>query len=82
MAHVYSDPTRATETYALPDVEIFYRTFSDWQSDGWIDDIDDDTYTDGWYWWSCFPGCLPDSDPIGPFDTEAAAREHAQDIDQ
>lgn len=27
----------------------------------------------GWYYWSCFPGCLPDSDPVGPFDTEDAA---------
>lgn len=24
-----------------------------------------------WFYWSCFPGCLPDSDPIGPFATEA-----------
>src|ERR1017187_2208461 len=24
----------------------------------------------GWYWWSCFPGCLPDSEPNGPFDTQ------------
>ena len=21
----------------------------------------------GWYWWSCFEGCLPDSEPFGPF---------------
>jgi hypothetical protein len=27
----------------------------------------------GWYWWPCFPGCLPESDPIGPFATEAEA---------
>ena len=81
MAHAYSDPTRATETYALPDVEIFYRTYDEWLSDGW-NHYDDNSYTDGWYWWSCFPGCVPDSDPFGPFDTEAAAREHAQDIDQ
>ena len=27
----------------------------------------------GWYWWSCFPGCMPDSDAIGPFDSEAEA---------
>ena len=27
----------------------------------------------GWYWQSCFPGCLPDSDAIGPFQTEAEA---------
>jgi hypothetical protein len=32
----------------------------------------------GWYWWSCFPGCLPDSDAIGPFDTKAEAIADAQ----
>jgi hypothetical protein len=35
-----------------------------------------DKYTSakaGWYWWSCFPGCLPDSEPMGPFETEAEA---------
>jgi hypothetical protein len=25
---------------------------------------------DGFYWWPCFPGCLPDSEPVGPFDSE------------
>ncbi len=29
----------------------------------------------GVYWWACFPGCLPDSDAFGPFDTEKAALE-------
>lgn len=24
----------------------------------------------GWCWWTCLPGCLPDSDVSGPFDTE------------
>ena len=33
----------------------------------------------GWYWWACFPGCLPDSDPIGPFATEAEALADAQE---
>jgi len=33
---------------------------------------------DKWYYWSCFPGCLPDSDPIGPFDTSAEAYHDAQ----
>ena len=36
----------------------------------------------GWYWWACFPGCLPDGDPVGPFATEdeaiADAREERQ----
>ena len=25
------------------------------------------------YWQSAFPGCIPDSDAIGPFQTEAEA---------
>lgn len=37
----------------------------------------------GWFYWYCFPGCMPDSEPIGPFDTEADAladaRENADD---
>ena len=34
----------------------------------------------GWYYWYCFPGCLPDSDPVGPFksEAEALADAHAQ----
>lgn len=32
----------------------------------------------GWYYWYCFPGCLPDSDPMGPFDTEAEALADAR----
>ncbi|MGI9297811.1 MAG: hypothetical protein ACR2QC_07925 [Gammaproteobacteria bacterium] len=34
----------------------------------------------GWFWHSCFPGCLPDSDPFGPFETEQEALEDAQDV--
>jgi hypothetical protein len=30
---------------------------------------------EGYYWWSCCPGCLPDSDPNGPFLTELSASE-------
>ena len=31
-----------------------------------------------WYWY-CLPGCLPDSDPIGPFATEEEAIAAAQE---
>lgn len=27
----------------------------------------------GWYWWPCFPGCLPDGEPSGPFPTAEGA---------
>ncbi len=33
----------------------------------------------GWYWWACFPGCLPEGDPNGPFETEADALADAQE---
>ena len=34
---------------------------------------------DGWYWWACFPGCLPDGDePTGPFLSEQEAINDAQ----
>lgn len=33
----------------------------------------------GWFWWSCFPGCTPDGEPNGPFDTKAKALADAQD---
>ena len=31
----------------------------------------------GWYWWTCCPGCMPDSDAFGPFKTAAAAQDDA-----
>lgn len=70
----YSDPTRANKPYALPDVEVFR-----------LDSQEAKRITGsaqagaGWYYWYCLPGCLPDSDAIGPFDTEAEALEDARD---
>lgn len=35
---------------------------------------DDQADEPGWYWWACFPGCMPDSDsPTGPFPTSEGA---------
>ena len=33
----------------------------------------------GWYWQACFPGCLPDGEPMGPFKTRDEALADAQD---
>lgn len=35
--------------------------------------------TGGYYYWFCFPGCLPDSDPVGPFETQAEALADARE---
>lgn len=32
-----------------------------------------------WFYWFCCPGCLPDSEPFGPFDSEALAMQDAED---
>ena len=31
----------------------------------------------GWYWWACYPGCLPEGEPSGPFATSSQAHENA-----
>jgi hypothetical protein len=36
-------------------------------------------YEVGWYWWYCWPGCLPDSEAYGPYFTEQAAYEAARE---
>src|SRR4029453_9578635 len=33
----------------------------------------------GWFYWFCFPGCLPDSGPMGPFADEAEALKDARE---
>ncbi len=38
-------------------------------------------FESGWYWWSCCPGCLPDSEPVGPFDSESEALSDAVEVD-
>lgn len=35
---------------------------------------------DGWYWQPGFPGCIPDAEPVGPFDTAKEAYANAQEI--
>lgn len=30
-----------------------------------------------WFWWACSPGCMPDGEPVGPFETEEQAIEDA-----
>lgn len=46
-----------------------------------IDNLDHLTINDlvGWYWWTCMPGCTPDSEPQGPFNSEEEAHEDAKE---
>lgn len=73
MTHYYSDPAREKDRWALPDIEVFEAGPGDW------DNGDDEPNEPGWYWWACFPGCMPEGDAIGPFDTEEDALTDARD---
>lgn len=70
----YSNPKRESNPYSLPDVEVFFVT-QDETTDPMTCFYE---LSAGWYWWACLPGCLPDSDPIGPFETKEAALADAQ----
>jgi hypothetical protein len=41
--------------------------------------IEESGTTGGWFWWACFPGCLPDGTAIGPFKTRKQALKDARD---
>jgi hypothetical protein len=105
MSQHYSNPDRASDPYALPDLEIFQLTAEE------VAERDEDLIyeyskrrefrlagmnsrdrqrmldaiiaeegiTGGWFYWYCFPGCMPDSDPVGPFTSRADALADAQD---
>ena len=72
----YSDVTRADDAYALPNVEYWHHCHHSAipgdcvVAEEW-DGGDGECLGLGWYWVSCFPGCIPDGEPMGPFATEA-----------
>jgi len=39
--------------------------------------IEQECIEGGWFFHYCFPGCLPDSDPFGPYPTAQAAKDAA-----
>lgn len=68
----YFDPKREHDMHALPDGEVFY-------SKELRGGDDDELLPPGWYWWACSPGCLPDSEAVGPFDSMDAALANARE---
>lgn len=93
MATHYSNPKRESDPYALPDLETFETEYAECPSCGvtltpdrgsFVCDecaaVEPDDVKTGWFYWYCFPGCLPDSDPVGPFDSEDEALENAREM--
>ena len=67
MAYHQFTPADGSEPFGSFEVLYSIRAYT---LDGKVEDA-------GFYWQSGFPGCLPDSDPVGPFQTEAEAIEDA-----
>ena len=74
MTQVYSDPSRADEPHALPNMEVF-EIKEDSFAIGWKGKL----WVKGWYYYACFPGCLPDGPASGPYDTEDDAKVACMD---
>ncbi len=100
----YSNPKRASDPHALPDIEVFQLTaYEVAESSAYEDEqweylkrfplatlngrdrdrlietmVDELGITGGWFYWYCFPGCMPDSDPYGPYDSPDAALADAR----
>ncbi len=83
MAQHYSNLVRETMPHALPDIETF--EVGDYRGDcpicGVAEEPEDYDHSGhrGWFYWFCSPGCMPDSEAVGPFATEAEALADARD---
>jgi len=81
----YFDASRESDSHALPDGETFYVPPADAPEHARnvhgenVYGGDDAADYVGWFWWACFPGCLPGSEPMGPFNTEAEALADARE---
>lgn len=85
MSQHYSDPTRENDTWSLPDVEVFYVSKGEARENAAGDSEGEEAspMTEaGWYYWFCFPGCMPDSEAEGPFGTEDEALADAREMSE
>ena len=98
MAKHYSNPSRESDPHALPDVEVFMATWAECPECSRLlisdtlcvqmacPDCDRQPIArkqgEGWFYWYCFPGCLPDSEPSGPFATEAEALAEVESLNR
>ncbi len=85
MTQFYFDPSRESDPRLLPDGETFeidargYAGGEPFVLPHEPGGVARGLAKPGWYWWPCFPGCMPDGEPMGPFDTEAEALADARE---
>lgn len=69
MSQFYIQPAGSFLDDRLPDAETFF-----------VGPREIPGMRTGWYWWACFPGCVPDGEPNGPFRTEGGAIKDARSM--
>jgi hypothetical protein len=94
MPYYYSDPKRENKPHARPDVEVFEDTRAaqcrccgvvefDSREPAYLEHVACENprseYIPGWFYAFGLPGCLWDSEPVGPFATEAEALAAARE---
>ena len=57
-----------------------YGSFETFFTCGSYNQDAEDAHEPGWYWQACYPGCLPDGEPSGPFANEQEAIKDATDF--
>jgi hypothetical protein len=64
--------------HKFPDGSGSFEVFEHKPCDSFpIEDLE--PFEHGWYWRACFPGCIPDGEPSGPFKTAEEAHNDATD---
>lgn len=69
----------AEEFMTADDSTWMYDRMTDKKRDGFSDQEAAESLA-GFYYWFCFPGCLPEGDAIGPFETETRAYADAESM--
>lgn len=111
MAYEYSNTKLASNTWSLPNIEVFATPIYIVSCDHCRRDEDeyhmpacfecgqeatllpleagehasvraDKTERIGFWYWHCFPGCMPESDAEGPFASYETALAHAREQDE
>ncbi len=90
MTYYYLDETREREQYALPNVWVFHVEKAEWYvceqcgercEESVCDhcEAEAEPVNEGYMYAFCFPGCMPDSEPMGPYPTEEQALKACRD---
>ena len=61
-------------------VEVFHFDGERYSADDFWMTHDGEPMPAGWYYWVCLPGCMPDSEPFGPYDSPEEAEASARDL--